>query len=168
MTIFNQPRRIAVAAATLLACVVFPLQTTAAEEAAQPADETLQTEAGVMAVDNHWTLAELTGDTAWLDQMLMPEYRSVGNTGKAHSKAEIIAGAAKRKGSSLDQAKLTWAEDQKQHPYGSAVVVRGNTAIVTFYDLALGPQNGVKSSDVFIYVDGHWHALYSQHTAVHT
>jgi hypothetical protein len=47
------------------------------------------------------------------------------------------------------------------------VVVHGDTAVISFYDPTLGPQKGVKSSDVFIYVDGHWHALYSQHTDVH-
>jgi len=131
------------------------------------ADETQRTEAGVMAVDNHWSLAEMTGDTAWLDQMLLPEYRSVGHDGKVHSKAAIVAGAAKRKGTSLDQAEQKFAAYRKEHPYGSAVVVHGDTAVISFYDPTLGPQNGVKSSDVFLYVDGHWHALYSQHTDVH-
>lgn len=169
MDIVNRSRPL-VGKMALLACVMFLPQTLpvhAQDSAPASADETQPTEAGVMAVDNHWSLAEMTGDTAWLDQMLLPEYRSVGNTGVAHDKATIVAGAAKRKGTSLDKAKLDFAAYQKQHPFGSAVAMHGNTAIVSFYDPTLGPQNGVRSSDVFIYVDGHWHALYSQHTAVH-
>jgi hypothetical protein len=46
------------------------------------------------------------------------------------------------------------------------VVIRGDTGIITFYDPQLGPQNGVRSSDIFVYQGGRWHALYSQHSAV--
>jgi hypothetical protein len=168
MDIFNRSRPL-IGKMALFACVMVlsPAMPIHAQDAAPgSADETQPTKAGVMAVDEHWSLAEMTGDTAWLDQMLLPEYRSVSNTGVAHEKATIIAGAAKRKGASLDKARLDFAAYQKQHPYGTAVAVHGNTAIVSFYDPTLGPQNGVRSSDVFVYVDGHWHALYSQHTAV--
>ena len=130
------------------------------------ADETQRSEAGVMAVDRHWSIAELSGDTAWLDQMLLPEYRSVGNRGNAHSKQAILAEAATRKGTDVAKAQLEFTTYQKEHPYGSAVAIHGNTAIVSFYDPALGPQEGVKSSDIFVYVDGHWHAMYSQHTSL--
>ncbi|RDS80600.1 nuclear transport factor 2 family protein [Dyella monticola] len=155
-------------AVALLACAVFSVQTIPAhaQDAMPAADEAQQTEAGVMAVENHWTLAEMTGDTVWLDHMLLPEYRSVGDNGAAHPKDAIVAGAAKRRGTSLDQAKLKWAAYQRDHAFGSAVVMQGNTAIVSFYDTSLGPQKGVRSSDIFVYVDGQWHALYSQHTAV--
>jgi hypothetical protein len=131
-------------------------------------DETQRTEAGVMAVDNHWSIAELSGDTGWLEQMLLPEYRSVNNDGTAHSKDAIIAGAAKRKGTDLAKAQLTFATYQKEHPYSSAVLMHDNTAIVSFYDPTLGPQKGIKGSDIFVYLDGHWHALYSQHTGLHS
>ena len=137
-----------------------------AQETPAAADETQHTEAGVMAVDVHWSLAELTGDTDWLDQMLLPEYRSVGNDGTVHAKTAILAGAAKRKGTDLATAKQTFADYQKQHPYGTAVTMQGDTAVITFYDLALGPQKGIKSSDIFIYTDGRWHAMYSQHTGL--
>ena len=149
----------------IAALTVLPLAAHAQDATA--ADETQHTEAGVIAVDNHWSLAEMTGDTAWLDQMLLPEYRSVGHDGVAHTKAAIVAGAAKRKGTSLDQAEQKFAAYRKEHPYGTAVVVHGDMAVISFYDPTLGPQKGVTSSDVFIYVDGHWHALYSQHTDVH-
>lgn len=160
----------ATVAAALLAYAVFHPQTIdvhAQDSMSAPADETQLSEAGVMAVDKHWSIAELTGNSDYLNNMLLPEYRSVNTDGTAHSKAAIVAGAAKRKGTDIAKAQLEFATYQKEHPYGSAVVIQGNTAIVSFYDPTLGPQNGVKSSDVFVYIDGQWHAIYSQHTGVH-
>ncbi|WP_233511154.1 nuclear transport factor 2 family protein [Dyella psychrodurans] len=168
MAILDYRRTLLVAALATAALASIVMHPHAIDAHAQDtmADETQHSEAGVMAVDNHWSIAEMTGDTDWLDQMLLPEYRSVGNTGTVHPKAAIVAGAAKRKGTDLAKAKLEFATYQKEHPYGSAVVIHGDTAVITFYDPSLGPDKGVKSSDVFVYVDGHWHAIYSQHTAV--
>lgn len=127
-------------------------------------DESARTEAAVMAVDQHWMDAELDGDTAWLDAMLLPEYRSVGADGKVHPKAAIVAHAAKNRGNDAERRRVdAW---RKVHPSGQSVVIRGDTAILTFYVPALGATNGVRSSDVFVYLDGRWHALYSQHSAV--
>jgi hypothetical protein len=140
--------------------------TIAATSAANAAgiDETGKTEAAVIAVDQHWLEAELGGDTAWLDDLLLPEYRSVGADGAVHPKAAIIAHAAKNRGNDAERRKVeAWL---KTHPSGKAVVIHGDTAILTFYDPALGASNGVRSSDIFVYVDGGWHALYSQHSAV--
>jgi len=127
-------------------------------------DETGKTAAAVIAVDQHWLEAELDGDTAWLDDMLLPEYRSVGADGAVHPKAAIIAHAAKNRGNDAERRKVeAWL---KTHPSGKSVVIRGDTAILSFYDPAFGAANDVRSSDVFVYVDGRWHALYSQHSAV--
>jgi hypothetical protein len=49
---------------------------------------------------------------------------------------------------------------------GSSAVIQGDTAVVTFYLKPLGPEKGIMSSDIFTYVDGGWHAIYSQHTSV--
>jgi hypothetical protein len=49
---------------------------------------------------------------------------------------------------------------------GSSAVIQGDTAVVTFYLKPLGPEKGIMSSDIFTYVDGGWHAIYSQHTTV--
>jgi hypothetical protein len=158
-------------AAASFAAIVFQLHAMkvhAQDAMATNGDETQRTEASVMAVDRHWSIAELTGDTDWLNQMLLPEYRSVNTDGTAHSKEAIVAGAMKRKGTDLAKARDQFATYQKEHPYGSAVIVHDNTAIVSFYDPALGPQKGVKSSDIFVYLDGHWHAMYSQHTSLHS
>lgn len=126
-------------------------------------DETARSATAVMAVDKHWLEAETGGDTAWLEQMLLPEYRSVNSTGVATDKAHIVAHAAANRGS--DKEKTMVAAWIKAHPSKQSVVLRGDTAILTFYDPKLGPQHGVRSSDVFIFEGGRWHALYSQHSA---
>jgi hypothetical protein len=127
-------------------------------------EEARKTEAAVVAVDQHWMDAELAGDSAWLDAMLLPEYRSVGADGTVHPKAAIIAHAAKNRGNDAERRKVeAWL---KANPLGKSVVIRGDTGIITFYDPQLGPQNGVRSSDIFVYQGGRWHALYSQHSAV--
>lgn len=153
-----KPAHLAGAGLWLIAC----MGTQAA--AAPVVDETAKTAAAVMAVDQHWLEAEMSGDTAWLERMLLPGYRSVDSKGVAHSKAVIVAHAAKNRGSDAERRKVeAWL---KAHPSGQRVVIRGDTAILSFYDPKLGPLRGVRSSDVFVYEAGHWHALYSQHSAV--
>lgn len=171
MTILNHRRSWLgiTAAGMLLGFIVIGLHAISAHaQDAAPAtsDESQRTEAGVLAVENHWSMAELTGDTGYLDQMLLPEYRSVNTDGTAHSKAAIVSGAAKHKGTDPAKAALELATYKKESPYDTVVVVHDNTAIASFSDPALGAQKGVKSSDILIYTDGHWHAMYSQHTAV--
>jgi hypothetical protein len=128
------------------------------------AAETQRTEAAVIATVDHWSLAEMTGDTAYLDQMLLPQYESVNDDGTVHSKAQIVAGAAKRSGTDIATANSKLAAYRKAHPYSSNVAIHDNTAVVTYYDPARGAQEGIKSADIFIYANGHWHAMYSQHT----
>ena len=125
-------------------------------------DENARTEAAVMAVDQHWMDAELDGDNAWLDAMLLPEYRSVGADGTVHTKAALLAHAAKNRGNDAERREVeAWL---KAHPSRQTVVIRGDTAILTFHDPKLGPQSGLRSADVFVYENGRWHALYSQHS----
>jgi hypothetical protein len=135
-----------------------------APAAAAAVDETAPTEAAVIAVDQHWLDAEVGGDTVYLEDLLLPEYRSIGADGVAHPKSAIVAHAAKNRGSDTERRTVeAWI---KTHPSGKSVVIHGDTAILSFYDPALGPNNGVRSSDIFVRVDGRWHALYSQHSAV--
>jgi hypothetical protein len=128
------------------------------------ADGTARSAAAVMAGDQHWLEAETGGDTAWLEQMLLPGYRSVNNRGVATGKADIIAHAAKNRGS--DKARKAVEAWLKAHPSKQRVVLQGDTAILTFYDAALGPERGVRSVDIFVYEGGRWHALYSQHSGL--
>jgi hypothetical protein len=127
-------------------------------------DESAHSEAAVIAVDQHWLEAELDGDSAWLDAMLLPGYRSVGADGVVHAKAAILAHAAKNRGNDAERRQVeAWL---KVHPSGQSVAIHGDTAILTFYDPKLGPIHGVRSCDVFVYSGGRWHALYSQHSTV--
>ncbi|WP_266168613.1 nuclear transport factor 2 family protein [Dyella subtropica] len=128
------------------------------------ADETGHTEAAVLAVEDHWEQAEGSGDLTYIEQLLLPEYRSVGSNGSAHAKADILAHAAKNRGS--DKGMKEIEAYLKAHPIGHTVVMSGDVAIVSFYDPALGPQKGVRSSDIFVYRNSGWHAVYSQHTEV--
>ena len=128
--------------------------------AASP-DETAHTAAAVKAVDQHWLDAELDGDTAYLEALLLPAYRSVGADGVVHPRQAIIAHAAQNRGSDQQRRKVeAWI---KAHPSAQSVVLQGDTAILSFYDPTLGPDRGVRSADIFVYVGGHWRALYSQH-----
>ena len=58
------------------------------------------------------------------------------------------------------------ADYRKQHPYDTKVVIEGDVAVISFSDPILGKEMGVKSSDILVYQDGAWHALYSQHSQV--
>lgn len=128
---------------------------------AAPVDETAHSAAAVEAVDQHWLEAELDGDTAYLEQLLLPAYRSVGADGAVHPRDAIIAHAAKSRGSDEQRRKVeAWI---KAHPSAQKVVLQGDTAILSFYDPARGADHSVRSSDIFVYVDGRWHAIYSQH-----
>lgn len=118
-----------------------------------------RTSAAVIAVDEHWSEAEEHGDTAWLDSMLLPEYRSISADGGILDKKTLLAHAATNRGS--DKMTRLVAAWRKTHPTGESVVIRSDVAIVSFSN----PRTGqVRSSDVFVYRGGGWHALYSQHS----
>ena len=152
--------------AALLLTPFIPVQAASTPEGGSAVDETQKTVSAVTAVDNHWLLAEVHGDVAWLDHMLLPEYRSVGSNGSISPKAKILA-SARRNQNSDKMARLV-AKYMKEHPTGTSVVLKENTAVVTFYSKKIGPKNGIRSSDIFVYINGAWHAIYSQHTAMKT
>ncbi|MGH8147191.1 MAG: nuclear transport factor 2 family protein [Rhodanobacteraceae bacterium] len=130
----------------------------AAAAAGTHVDEAAKTAAAVTAVDDHWLRAEVSGNTTWLDSMLMPEYRTVSSNGKIGTKAMLLKSAAKNRGS--DKMRKQVEAWQKTHKTKTSVVMQGNTALLTFSD----PKTGhIRSSDLFVYKDGGWHALYSQH-----
>jgi hypothetical protein len=130
----------------------------AADTLTPKADETLKTSAAVIAVDKHWGEAELAGDNAYLDELLLPDYRTVDPTGVAHGKSR----GARKPATPEEQAKAkNWLAT---HAIEAKVVISGDTAVLTWYDPSLGPERGVRSSDIFVYQGGQWHALYSQHS----
>jgi hypothetical protein len=121
-----------------------------------------KTAAAVIAADDGWEKAEESGDVAYVDNLLLPDYRSVSADGSVHNKADILANAKNNIGSPEHAAKV--AKWQAAHPMDTAAVIQDDTAIVTFHLKPLGPEKGVMSSDIFVYRDGEWHAIYSQHT----
>ncbi len=149
-------------AVALVACTALMSQADAAQ--ASSAIETQKTAAAVIAVDQHWLEAEVHGDVGWLDKMLLPEYRSVGAGGSTSSKEKILQ-SARRNGRSDAMARYV-QQYLKRHPSAAKVTLRGDTAILNFYAQKLGLQNGITSCDIFMYIDGRWHAIYSQHTSV--
>ena len=120
------------------------------------------TEAAVIADDDAWSKAESSGDVAYIDALLLPGYRSINVDGSIHDKAAILAGARKRANSPATAAVIEkW---HAAHPSITSVQMVGDTAIVTFALNKQDTQKPIMSCDVFVYQDGHWHALYSQHT----
>jgi hypothetical protein len=122
-----------------------------------------QTESAVTAVDNAWGHAEESGDTAFIDALLLPEYRSVNVDGSVHDKAAILASTKKNLGSTnTAAADEAW---QAAHPQLTSVVITGDIAVLTFTLNKPDAPKRVMSCDIFVYREGHWHALYSQHSA---
>ena len=128
-----------------------------------------RTLAAAEAVDKAWSVAETQGDTAFLEKMLAPEYRSVGATGKVTPKAAIVEHARK------NQDPVAQAEAAREveawraaHPYRTAATLIGDTAILTFISTTPDAPEVITSSDVFVYLGGAWHAVYSQHTSAVT
>ena len=130
--------------------------------AAAPSQARDQRTAGaVIALDEAWGKAESRGDTAFVDDLLLPEYRSIGSDGKVTTKAMIV-GHTKGHGSDPSYASKV-ADWRRTHPSRPEVVVNGDVAVLTW--MPTEPDDGiVRSCDVFVYRAGHWHALYSQHT----
>jgi hypothetical protein len=162
---WRQAAAVTVLFAFLALMVALPTRGHATTTPTRP-DEAAHSEAGVVAAEDHWSRAELAGDTAFLEHFLLTDYRSVGPDGHAADKAKIVAGAAKRSSHSLAQADAEIADYRKQHPYDTKIVIEGDVAVISFSDPTLGKEMGVKSSDILVWRDGAWHALYSQHSQV--
>jgi hypothetical protein len=77
-------------------------------------------------------------------------------------KAQIVEGARKR-GKSAEFAKMV-ADWKAQHPSAAEVTIFGDTAVLAWVPTDAGPNPPVNSCDIFVYRDGAWHAIYSQHS----
>jgi hypothetical protein len=106
--------------------------------------------------------AELRGDGKFLSELLLDGYVSVGSSGKIITKEQIVASATKR-GKSEQFAKQV-AEWRAAHPSKKSVTIFGDTAILTGNSADPASTTPVHSCDIFVYRDGHWRAIYSQHT----
>jgi len=132
----------------------------AANPAQRPIDA--RTADAVIAADKAWGDAEMQGDAAFVDWLLLPDYRSIGHDGKATDKATIVSGTRDPEKVKAYAAKAS--AYRAQWPSQPQVTLQGDTAILAW--TASDPKMGsaVRSCDIFVYRSGHWHALYSQHS----
>ena len=120
-----------------------------------------KTEVAVLAADDAWGEAEISGDAAFVDDLLLPDYRSVSGDGKTLDKAAIVAGARRQTGSPEARAKV--AAWKSAHPSRGEVKLFGDTAILTWVSTAPDSTGLIHSCDIFVYRAGRWRAIYSQH-----
>ena len=117
------------------------------------------TAAAVIAADKGWTVAEEKGDVAYMEALLLPEYRSISPDGSVHDKNAILANTRK---ATADRAAII-EKYLAEHPTDMNVVMNGDTAVLTFSALS-DAKKLIHSCDIFIFRGGQWRALYSQHT----
>ena len=120
-----------------------------------------RTAAAVLAADNSWGDAEAEGNVAFVAQLLLPGYRSIGADGKATDREAILRSTRRHAASPDYKAKV--AAWRLQHPSHGEVALFGDTAILTWVSDAADSRGKVQSCDIFVYRDRHWRAIYSQH-----
>ena len=130
-------------------------------------DEARRDEAALRAIDDHWGRAEEDGDVAYLAQLLAPEYRSIGSTGKVTTRAAILEHTGQRASSpaARDEARKAREAFTAAHPTQVSVVLHGMVGIVTFSSPNRGTDQVVRGADVFLYEANRWHAISSFHNA---
>lgn len=127
-----------------------------------------KTAAAVIAADDAWLHAEVSGDGDFLDRLLLPEYVSIGSDGKVTGKAKIVANARARTDDAKEKLAAVIYAWKAAHPTRADVTIIGDTAILTWVLAKPGDAEPVSSCDIFVYRDGQWHAIYSQHSTAST
>lgn len=121
-----------------------------------------RTAAAVIAADDQWLQAEVRGDADFLDALLLPDYRSIGTKGEVTDKQRLVDNARRRgPDPAMADAVRAW---KAAHPSHADVRIVGDTAVLTWI---LDKGDGsipVSSCDIFVYRDGRWRAIYSQHS----
>jgi uncharacterized protein DUF4440 len=156
--------RTVLAVAGLVVGLQLPARAAPSTPASAPApsiDETQPTEAALRAIVDHWGDAELTGDVAYLEQLLAREYRSIGPNGESHLRAGILEHARRSAGSA--EARKARDAYLQAHPTEKAVVIHGALGIVSYFNPQRGVDSSIRGSDVFVYEAKRWHAVYSLH-----
>ena len=92
---------------------------------------------------------------------MLPSYVSVSADGRVTTKERLVS-QARRRGDSPDLAArvASWPATHAVYP---KVEITGDTAVLTWQLGTVGDAT-VTSTDTFIYSDGRWRALVSQHT----
>jgi hypothetical protein len=121
-----------------------------------------KTAAAVIAADEAWGDAEKRGDAEFVEKLLLPEYRSISTDGKVVTKAAIVEHTRARGASGEYAHKVdAWKAAHPEHP---EVTISGDMAVLTWVP-DQPPAGRVGSCDIFVYRDGRWHGIYSQHTS---
>jgi hypothetical protein len=123
-----------------------------------------RSEAAVIAADDSWLQAEVAGDGDYLDALLLPGYVSIGANGKVTAKADLVSHARSRNADAKAKLAEQVAAWKAAHPTRVEVTIAGDTAILKWVLVKPEAGNPVSSCDIFVYRDGRWHALYSQHS----
>jgi hypothetical protein len=131
-----------------------PLAAIALATAALSAPPGPSDEDAIRTVEHQWVDAEYHADTATLKKLLLPEYRTVSENG-VHDRDRLIAGVLKRGGRTVEPPYSTWPTPK--------IEIHGSTALATF-----AVADSSYSVDVFVFENGGWHAMYSQHTVMKT
>ena len=133
------------------------------------ADPEPKTAEAVIAADLAWSAAEVRGDATYVDWLLVPAYKSVNPDGSAYEKAAIVRSARARadpaKSAERAAAVTAW---RAAHPVRGDVSIIDDTAVLTWISTKPGAKEPISSCDIFVYRDGHWHGLYSQHSSAAT
>jgi hypothetical protein len=110
-----------------------------------------ESEAVIRQLDQKWSQAYWTGDTAFLECLYAANFESADSKGELTTRTQDIAGALKNVGKS-------WTYDPQK--YDTKVFMHPHTAVVTFFkgDSA----HGYRGTDIYEYDHGRWHAVYSQ------
>jgi hypothetical protein len=124
-----------------------------------------RSEAAVIAADGSWLKAEVAGDGDFLDALLLPGYVSIGPDGKILEKAKLVANARARNAEAKAKLAAQVAAWRASHPIRAEVTMVGDTAILKWVLVKPEAGNPISSCDVFVYRDGRWRALYSQHSS---
>ena len=124
-----------------------------------------KTAAAAVSADSAWGTAEQNGDAEFIDWLLLPEYRSVSDDGKVTDKAAILR-HVRAASATVRENTSKVAEWKSTHPTKSAVSIVGDTAILNWVSTKPETAEAVSSCDIFVYRDGHWHGIYSQHTSI--
>ena len=133
-----------------------PARAAAPQEPAEP-----RTQAAVVAADRAWSAAETGGQIAFLEWLMEPGYRSVDAAGKVTDKAAILGSARAHAGPERAAKVAAW---RAAHPVTPEVQIVGDTAVLTWVSTKIPGPEPVSSCDIFVYRDGHWHPVYSQHS----
>lgn len=147
---------VAVLAVWLPSCATRTTPAPAAPTAAAPDCTSARTpdqqrdETTVRRIEHDWLAAERSGNTRFLECLLVPSYVNVAADGHTRTGAEIIAHAARNRGKVRDVP-----------PIESQIVLYGDAATAysrTRTQDAAGEWHDVRFIDSFVFVDGAWRA----------